>query len=380
MKSASAYQLAPPAPSLLSAVPSPSAVPRKPQVDDLLAYTVAQGASDLHLAAGQYPIVRIAGRLSPIPDSARLTPSQMQDILDTLLGADQRERFDEERELDFAYTYDEAARFRVNAFHQRGSVAVVLRLVPMNPIPLEYLGLPQVIEGFAELRDGLVLVTGPTGSGKSTTLAGLIDRINHERAENIITIEDPIEFHHQHLRSTVLQREAQSDTPSFARALRSVLREDPDVVLIGEMRDLETVSAAVTMAETGQLVFATLHTGDAASAIDRIIDVFPAHQQAQVRRQLSTSLRAVVAQRLLPSTTGGYVPVAEVLLMNPAVANIIREGKTQQLPAIMQTNRACGMVTFDAALAEAVRGGKVSYSDAEHVAVDRDEFARICGH
>jgi len=354
-----------------------SAGRREMRIEDLMEYLVERGGSDLHLVAGREPTVRLDGALEPVPGYAVLSPTDVEDLVRGLMTDEQRQTFSAQREVDFAYTFNEGARFRINVFHQRGSASAAMRLVPMNPIPLEELGLPPVVSTFADLRDGLVLITGPTGAGKTTTLAALVDKINTERRKHIITIEDPIEYHHQHKQSIVQQREVGSDTHSFAQVLRSVLREDPDVVLIGEMRDAETIATAITAAETGHLVFATLHTGTAADSIDRMIDSFEPHQQHQVRTQLASCLRAVVSQRLLPRTGGGRVCVAEVMLQTPAISNVIREGKGHQLETFMQTAAADGMITFDSALANAVREGIVSYQDAAEVAVQPQEFREM---
>jgi twitching motility protein PilT len=272
-----------------------------------------------------------------------------------MMTAEQRETFERELELDFTFGRASIGRFRVNAFHEQGRVSAALRLIPDAPPELEELGLPAVVGTLSELRNGLVLVTGPTGSGKSTTLAAMITRINRDRCERIITVEDPIEFVYRHNRSYVQQREIGRDTKSFARALTSVLREDPDVVLVGEMRDYETIAAAVSAAETGHLIFATLHTNSAAQTVSRIIDVFPSDQQQQIRQQLSASLQAVITQRLVPLISGGRACVAEVLIANEAVRNIIREGKDHQIELAMQSGIKDGMVLFDVRLAELVR-------------------------
>lgn len=350
------------------------------RVEDLMAYLIEQGGSDLHLVAGRAPTVRLDGALEPVPGYGPLSPSDVEDMVRGLMTDEQRQTFYAQREVDFAYTYSPDARFRINIFHQRGSASAAMRLVPMNPVPLGELGLPPIISTFAELRDGLVLVTGPTGAGKTTTLAALVDKVNSERRKHIITIEDPIEYHHQHKQSIVQQREVGSDTCSFASVLRSVLREDPDVILIGEMRDAETIATAITAAETGHLVFATLHTGTAADSIDRMIDSFEPHQQHQVRAQLAACLRAVVSQRLLPRVGGGRVCVVEIMVQTPAVSNVIREGKGHQLETFMQTAGADGMVTFDSALASAVREGLVGYQDALEVAVQPQEFREMFSH
>jgi twitching motility protein PilT len=297
-----------------------------------------------------------------------------------MLSQKQRERFEEDLELDFSYSLPGKARFRVNVYVQRGALGAAFRLVPFVIRTVDDLGLPRVIEDFARMPRGLVVVTGPTGSGKSTTLAALVDVINRERPVHIMTVEDPIEFLHVHRRAVVNQREVGSDTHGFAAALKHVLRQDPDVILVGEMRDLETISMAVTAAETGHLVFATLHTQDAAQTVDRMIDVFPPHQQQQIRVQLSGSLMGVVAQQLLKQDSGeGRSVAAEVLTVTPAVRNLVREGKTHQLYSVMQAGRQFGMQTMDASLAELVRKGEITYEMAKERCHNTEEFARLAG-
>ena len=282
-----------------------------------------------------------------------------------------------DKEFDFSFAFGDLGRFRVNAFHERGNLAASLRLIPNQIKTIAELGMPPVIQSFADFPRGLVLVTGPTGSGKSTTLAALIDKINNEKAQHIITIEDPIEFTHKSKRSAIVQREVHYDTYSFSAALRSALRQDPDVVLIGEMRDLETISAAITIAETGHLVFATLHTNSASQSIDRMIDVFPPHQQPQIRSQLANIIQGICAQRLVPAIGGGRVVAAEVMVANPAIRNIIREGKSHQLDTIIQTGGDQGMQTMDRTLVKLVQSGVVTYDDAREFAVDLVEFERL---
>jgi twitching motility protein PilT len=337
---------------------------------DLLERTVALGGSDLHLTTGTPPRVRVDGLLRPL-DLPVLTAAEMKPLACSMLTTVQGARFDEIGELDCAFGLGALGRFRCNLFTQRGSVAAVYRVIPERIRTCADLGVPAVVEAFARRPHGLVLVTGPTGSGKSTTIAALIDLINTERHGHILTIEDPIEFIHPHKHCIVNQREVHSDTGSFANALRGALREDPDVVLIGEMRDLETVSIAIETAETGHLVFGTLHTTTAASTVDRIIDQFPADRQSQVRVMLSESLRGVIAQTLCKKIGGGRVAAREVLLTIPAVSNLIREGKTFQIPSIMQTNRKAGMVTLNDALIELVDGKMVEAKEAYMKAVEK---------
>jgi twitching motility protein PilT len=337
-------------------------------IDELLTYAVRNGASDLHLANQLPPAIRIDGSLRPVEGLARVDNEQIREMVYRILTQSLRERFEAEKELDTAHTIMGVGRFRVNLFQQRGSIGTVMRAIPHEIPPFDTLGLPPIIPSLAELRRGLVLVTGPTGSGKSTTLASLINIINLSKPLHIVTIEDPIEFLHTHNRSIVNQREVGADTKSFAEALRHVLRQDPDVILIGEMRDPETIATALTAAETGHLVFSTLHTQDAPQTIDRIIDVFPSSQQDQIRIQLAGSLEAVVTQQLVLSATGyGRTPVAEVMLCNPAIRNLIRSRKTHQIYSLVQTGAAAGMQTMDQGLAKAVRAGAIT----EAMAFDR---------
>lgn len=346
-------------------------------IEALLEECVNHNASDLHLQAGLPPILRIDGVLRPITTYPVLDEKQVQDLIFATLDEDQQKILQKDKEFDYSFAFGDLGRFRVNAFQQMGNFAAAFRLIPNKIKSLEELGVPPVVESFAEHPHGLVLVTGPTGSGKSTTLAALIDKINSEKAVHIITIEDPIEFTHRSKRAVVAQREVHYDTFSFAAALRSILREDPDVVLIGEMRDLETIQAAITTAETGHLVFATLHTNSAAQSVDRIIDVFPAHQQSQIRAQLANVLNGIVSQRLIPAIDGGRVCVAEILVANPAVRAIIREGKTHQLDMAIQTSIDQGMQTMDRELARLVKDGKISYDVARDYTVNTQEFERL---
>jgi twitching motility protein PilT len=309
-----------------------------------------------------------------------LTPTDTREIVYSILSDGQRQRFETNWQIDFAYQIPGKGRFRVNAYFQRAAVGAALRLIPFEVVPLETLGLPPVVADFATKPRGLVLVTGPTGSGKSTTLASIIDVINSTREEHIMTIEDPIEFLHRHKKCMVNQRELGSDAISFADALRAALRQDPDVILVGEMRDLETIGTAITAAETGHLVFATLHTQDAPQTIDRIIDVFPSEQQGQVRAQLSVALQGIMTQTLLPTADGsGRCVAAEVLVPTPAVRNLIREGKTHQVYSVIQTGGSHGMQTMDACLATLVRSGKITRALAESRAHSVEELRRLLG-
>lgn len=346
-------------------------------IEALLEECVNRNASDLHIQVGLPPILRLDGVLRPITTYPVLDDKMVRDLIFATLDEDQQKIFLKDKEFDYSFAFGDLGRFRVNAFHERGNMAAAFRLIPNELKSLEDLGLPAIVETFAEHPHGLVLITGPTGSGKSTTLAALIDKINRERPVHIITIEDPVEFTHHSKRAVVAQREVHYDTFSFAAALRSILREDPDVVLIGEMRDLETIQAAITTAETGHLVFATLHTNSAAQSIDRIIDVFPAHQQSQIRAQLANVLNGICSQRLIPAIDGGRVCVTEILVANPAVRAIIREGKTHQLDMIMQTSVDQGMQTMDRELAKLVKAGTISYDVAHEYAVNGQEFERL---
>ena len=337
-------------------------------IDELLTYAVSNGASDLHLANQLPPAIRIDGSLRTIEGLSRLDNEQIREMIYRILTQTLRERFEAEKELDTSHTIAGIGRFRVNVFQQRGSIGSVMRAIPHDIPPFETLGLPPSIATLAELRRGLVLVTGPTGSGKSTTLASLVNIINRTKPLHIMTVEDPIEFLHTHNRSIVNQREVGVDTTSFAGALRYVLRQDPDVILVGEMRDTETIATALTAAETGHLVFATLHTQDAPQTVDRIIDVFPQGQQDQIRIQLASSLEAVVTQQLIVAASGfGRVAIAEVMMCTPAIRNLIRTAKTHQIYSLIQTGAAGGMQTMDQALARAVQGGIIT----EAIAFDR---------
>jgi twitching motility protein PilT len=335
-------------------------------------------ASDVHLTPGFAPAVRVRGRIVPLDDYPPLGPQETREIVYSILNDSQRKRFENEQQLDFAYAIPGVARFRVNCFFQRGAISAAFRLIPTEILGLESLGVPLVLEEFTRKPRGFVLITGPTGSGKSTTLASMVDMINTEREEHILTIEDPIEFLHSHKKCIVNQREIGADAQDFAIALRAALREDPDVILVGEMRDLETVSTALTAAETGHLVFATLHTQSTAQTVDRIIDVFPPHQQQQVRMQLSIALQGIVTQQLLPTADGSARTVAcEVLVPTPAIRNLIREGKTHQIYSALQTSGAIGMQTMDSHLAQLVRAGTITRSLAEQRASVPEELKRL---
>lgn len=349
----------------------------QPRIEILLEEVIKKKASDLHLQVGIPPMLRIDGALVPVSGTEALTEEAVETLVFSILDEDQKQILLKDKEFDFSFAFGDLGRFRVNAFHERGNLAAAMRLIPNEILSIEQLGLPPVLNKFTEYPRGLVLVTGPTGSGKSTTLAAMINKINHERAVHIITIEDPIEFTHKSQKAVIVQREVHYDTYSFSAALRSSLREDPDVVLIGEMRDLETIAAAITIAETGHLVFATLHTNSASQSIDRMIDVFPPHQQPQIRAQLANILMAICSQRLIPAIGGGRIAAAEILVATPAVRNIIREGKSHQLEAVIQTGAEFGMQSMDKTLVTLVHNGTITYEEARNFAVDLDELDRL---
>jgi twitching motility protein PilT len=348
-------------------------------LSDYLLDAIDRGASDLHITAGLPPMVRVKGEVEPL-EYPPLTPNATRELIYDILSNDQRQRLENEWELDFSYSVPHTARFRVNVYFQRGALGAAFRTIPDKIRSLSELGLPKAVEDMTERPRGLVLVTGPTGSGKSTTLAAMIDRINETRHEHIMSVEDPIEFLHSHKKCIVNQREVSQDTKSFAQALKHVLRQDPDVILVGEMRDLETISLAVTAAETGHLVFGTLHTQDAPQTVDRIIDVFPPHQQHQIRAQLANALQGIITQTLIPRRDGGGRAVAcEVLVPTPGVRNLIRDGKNHQIYSAMQTGGKFGMQTMDAALVELVRRGRISREEAEKRSSNPEELRRLAG-
>jgi len=367
------------APDPVERGPGPLAAPPL-HVDDILRRVVDLGGSDLHLAAGCHPTIRLRGEMAPLSEYPVLDGTKIRDMMYAILNQKQRERFENERELDTSHSIPGVGRFRVNVLVQRDAVGSVMRVIPHEIVPLGALGVPDTVANFATLQRGLVLVTGPTGSGKSTTLASLIDLINTSRPVHIMTVEDPIEFLHHHKRAVVNQREVGEDTHSFSNALKHVLRQDPDVILVGEMRDLETIATALTAAETGHLVFATLHTQDAPQTVDRVIDVFPAHQQQQIRVQLATSLQGVVTQQLVPLVGGqGRTVATEIMVVTPAIRNLIREGKVHQIYSSMQAGARFGMRSMDQSLAELVRTGKVTFDTAVERAANPDDLRRLLG-
>jgi twitching motility protein PilT len=349
-------------------------------VPELLDALLEHGASDLHLTAGAPPTIRLHGDLMKLEDYPLLTPRGLQGMIYAILPQRMRERLEQELELDMSYALPGKARFRVNVYYQRDSLGAAFRLIPYEIKDVDTLGLPPVVSDLARFPRGFVVVTGPTGSGKSTSLAAMVDVVNRERSAHIMTVEDPIEFLHKHKNCIVNQREVGADTHGFAPALKHVLRQDPDVILVGEMRDLETISTAITAAETGHLVFATLHTQDAPQTIDRIVDVFPPYQQQQVRVQLSTTLQGVVTQQLLQTSDGqGRVAACEILVATPAVRNLVREGKVHQIYSVMQAGGRFGMQTMDLALANLVKSGQITQALAYERCHDAEELNRLIG-
>jgi len=350
----------------------------KKELDNLLTLLVERGGSDLHITAGIAPCMRINGELRPLEGRDRLLPVDTETLIRSVLSDAMWNKFEATQELDTAYALPGVSRFRMNVYRQRGAVGAVMRAIPHKIRSLEELGLPSSVEQFAYLPRGLVLVTGPTGSGKSTTLASLLDVANQSRAGHIVTIEDPIEYLHRHGKSVVNQREVGSDTADFSVALKHVLRQDPDIILVGELRDLETTSVAVTAAETGHLVLATLHTQSAAQTIDRLIDIYPPHQQQQIRAQLANCLQGVVTQSLAPRKDGmGRTVVVEVMIATSAIRNLIREGKVHQIPSFLQSSAEVGMISFDQHLAQLYTDQQISKTTGLELAHDPGEFKRL---
>jgi len=346
-------------------------------VKQFLQNVVDVNASDLHLISGIPPTIRIDGELSVLPNAGVLTPDQIAELLKQVLTSEQMERLTVNKEIDFSLPFSDKARFRVNAYTQKGSLAGSFRRIPLVIPTIDSLGLPKMLHSFTTIKQGLILITGPTGHGKSTTLAAMLDEINQNRSVHIVTIEDPVEFVFKPIKSIISQREMRNDTHSWEIALRSVLREDPDVVLVGEMRDYETIASALTVAETGHLVFATLHTNSAAQTIDRIVDVFPEEQQGQVRLQLSNVIEAVFSQRLVPAVAKGRVVAYEVLLGTTAIKTAIRDGKTHQIGSILETSQEVGMSTLEKSLADLVKRGIVSLEVAQSWSLRPEELARL---
>ncbi|MEK7082305.1 MAG: PilT/PilU family type 4a pilus ATPase [Patescibacteria group bacterium] len=347
---------------------------QKQALENLLSLVVKENASDLHIAVGRHPTIRVDGVLTPLLKEEVLTPERAQDLVVSLLTHEQEQVFLRDKETDFSYNFRDRARFRVNIFRQRGYAGAALRLIPAKIRTFEELRLPAAMEEFARRQQGFFLVVGPTGHGKSTTLAALVDFINHSRADHIITIEDPIEYLFASDRSIIDQREVGIDTSDFPRALKSMFREDVDVAMIGEMRDADTMAAAVTAAETGHFILSTLHTNNAAQTIDRIIDTFPAAQQSQIRAQLASSLIGIVSQRLIPRVTGGLIPAVEVLITNPAVRNLIRENKLHELDLVIETSSDSGMISLNRSLVDLVRRGEISMENALLYSLNPDEI------
>jgi twitching motility protein PilT len=362
------------------APPPPPAEEKELAMHDLLERMLAERASDLHFTAGAPPTVRVRGKLVRLEDYPILQPAEIRRLVYTILTQRQRDKLENDLELDLAYSLPDRSRFRVNVFFQRDTVGAVFRAVPVDVPSIEALGLPPRVADFARMARGLILVTGPTGHGKSTTLAALIDIINRERPDHIMTVEDPIEYLHGHKTAVINQREVGADTKSFSNALRHVLRQDPDVILVGEMRDLETIQTALTAAETGHLVFATLHTQDAPQSIDRVIDVFPPHQQQQVRVQLAASIQAIVTQQLLPTADGtGRAVACEILVATPGIRNLIREGKTHMIYSAMQAGGKHGMQTMDQALGELVKMRRITYELGLERCHNPEDFTKLSG-
>lgn len=347
------------------------------QLGELLNFTIQEQASDLHISVGHYPILRITGRLVPLEKFKKITSQDSQGLAFALMTGEQKERFLQDKEIDFSYNFEGRARFRINIFFESGNISAALRLIPAKIPTIEELNLPSILHRFTKYSQGFVLITGPSSHGKSTTLASLLDEINHARSDHIITIEDPIEYVFQDDRCIIDQREVYRDTTSFARALKSTFRQDPDVIMVGEMRDLETMATAISAAETGHLVFATLHTNSASQTIHRVVDSFPPQQQNQIRAQLSGSLLGVVSQRLIPRIKGGLIPACEIMLNSPAVANLIRENKIHELPVIIETSSESGMVSLNRSLANLVRAKEISLENALMHSLNPSELRKL---
>ena len=349
----------------------------KKQLEELLSLTVREQASDLHLSTGHFPTLRISSRLTPLVKKKKLSPEDSQNLAFELMTEEQRQRFLQEKEIDFSYNFKENNRFRVNIFFQKGNISCALRLIPARVPTIEELNLPPLLHEWARPSQGFILITGPSGHGKSTTLAALIDEINHTKTDHIITIEDPIEYVFEDDRCIIDQREVYQDTFSFAKALKATFRQDPDVIMVGEMRDPETMAIAITAAETGHLVFATLHTNSASQSIHRVVDSFPPEQQDQVRAQLSGSLLGVISQRLLPRTKGGLIPACEIMISTPAVANLIRENKIHEIPLVIETSAEVGMMSLNRHLANLIRTKEITLENALSYSLDPSELLKL---
>ncbi len=349
------------------------------KIKDYLAVAAQQGASDLHVAVGRHPTIRIDGKLIPLSQEPMLTPDDTAAMGDFLMDDVRKKEFESDGQVDFAYNFEDRVRFRVNVFYQQGHTGIVMRVINSKIRTLEELDISPIVYEFSNFSQGLFLVTGPVGHGKSTTLAALIEHINQTKEHHIVTIEDPIEYIYTPNRCIINQREIGEDTHDFPAALRAALREDTNVILLGELRDLETISTAITAAETGHLIFATLHTNDSAQTIDRIVDSFPAHQQNQVRSQLASVLIGVLSQRLLPRTDGGRVPVVEIMIKNHAIENLIRENKTYQIDTVIDTSQKDGMISLDKSLANLVKRGVVRVDYAMTYAKNRDYLRMLIG-
>jgi twitching motility protein PilT len=353
-----------------------SAGASKDRVLSLLSMVVSEGGSDLHISSGSHPIIRVAGALVPLVHEEKLAPEDTEAMLRAILPPDRWPVFEKEQSVDFSYAHTDGSRFRINGYRTTGAVTIAMRLIPKEIRTFTALNLPPVLEVFTQRQQGFFLVVGPVGQGKSTTLAAMLDRINETRAEHIVTIEDPVEYLFENKKSLIHQREVHVDTPDFHQALQAAFREDVDVIMVGEMRNYETISSAVTAAETGHLVLSTLHTNNASQTIDRIIDMFPPAQQDQVRVQLAGSLAGIFSQRLVPRIAGGMIPAYELLINNSAIANLIREGRTHEIATVIQTSSQDGMIDMDRSLAELVRRGEVTVEDAYERASDQKTFER----
>lgn len=346
----------------------------KQKLNELLLTTARQNASDLHLAVGRHPTLRIDGVLIPLQKEPILIPEMAENLIFNLLTLEQKEKFLREKEIDLSYGFEDKARFRINVFYQRGYLAAALRLIPAQIRTIEELNLPPILHDFTRLSQGFVLAVGPAGHGKSTTLAALLDEINHKRTDHIITIEDPVEYIFTQDKCIVSQREVKTDTLDFHKGLRSLLRQDPDVIMIGEMRDTESIATAMTAAETGHLVFSTLHTNSASQTVDRIIDSFPAEQQGQISSQLAATLVGIISERLIPRIEGGRIPACEIMITNPAIRNLTRERKAYQIDLVIETSVQEGMLTLNRSLAELVRKKEISLENAELYSLNPSEL------